>query len=74
MAGADTPQPLTLFEAIIPIAGLIVLVALSYYRDRDACAARGTGAGGQGGAARAAGGRWLGTTRRSRRETHPRAW
>ena len=30
MAGADTPQVLTLFEAIVPIASLIVLVALSY--------------------------------------------
>src|SRR5262245_5700176 len=36
MAGADTPQPLTLFEAIIPIASLIVLVALSYYLFGDA--------------------------------------
>ena len=47
MATADTPHPLTLFEAIIPIASLIVLVALSYYRDQPACAARGTGAGGR---------------------------
>jgi len=36
MATADTPQPLTLFEAIIPIASLIVLVALSYYLFGDA--------------------------------------
>jgi len=36
MATADTPQSLTLFEAIIPIASLIVLVALSYYLFGDA--------------------------------------
>jgi NhaC family Na+:H+ antiporter len=36
MATADTPQPLTLFEAIIPIASLIGLVALSYYLFGDA--------------------------------------
>ena len=36
MATADTPQPLTLFEAIIPLASLIVLVALSYYLFGDA--------------------------------------
>jgi hypothetical protein len=30
------PQPLTLVEAIIPIASLIVLVALSYYLFGDA--------------------------------------
>ena len=62
------PQPLTLVEAIIPIASLIVLVALSYFLFGDA------GALGPNQVAFAAGGRWLGTTRRSRRETHPRAW
>ncbi len=32
----DTPQPLTLVEAVIPIASLIVLVALSFYLFGDA--------------------------------------
>src|SRR5215813_12444656 len=36
MATADTPQPLTLFEAIVPVASLIVLVGLSYYLFGDA--------------------------------------
>jgi NhaC family Na+:H+ antiporter len=36
MAAPDAPQPLTLTEAIIPIAGLILLVALSYYLFGDA--------------------------------------
>jgi Na+:H+ antiporter, NhaC family len=39
MARPDTPQPLTLLEAIIPVAGLIVLIAISYYLFGDAGAA-----------------------------------
>src|SRR5215470_1970178 len=35
-ARPDMPQPLTLVEAIIPIASLIVLVVLSYYLFGDA--------------------------------------
>ena len=31
MATPKTPQPLTLTEALIPIASLIILVAISYY-------------------------------------------
>ena len=31
MARPDTPQPLTLFEAVLPVAGLVALVALSFY-------------------------------------------
>jgi NhaC family Na+:H+ antiporter len=36
MARPDEPQPFTLVEAIIPIASLILLVALSYYLFGDA--------------------------------------
>src|SRR5262245_15856789 len=36
MARPDTPQPPTLFEAILPVASLIVLVGLSYYLFGDA--------------------------------------
>jgi NhaC family Na+:H+ antiporter len=36
MTRPDQPQPLSLVEAIIPIAGLIVLVALSFYLFGDA--------------------------------------
>ena len=36
MTSPDPPQPLTLIEAVIPIAGLILLVALSYYLFGDA--------------------------------------
>jgi len=36
MATADTPQAAHALEAIIPIASLIVLVALSYYLFGDA--------------------------------------
>ena len=36
MARPDQPQPLTLTEAIIPVAGLILLVALSFYLFGDA--------------------------------------
>jgi NhaC family Na+:H+ antiporter len=36
MTRPETPQPLTLAEAIIPIAGLILLVALSFYLFGDA--------------------------------------
>jgi Na+:H+ antiporter, NhaC family len=36
MNGPDTAQPLTLTEAIIPVASLIVLVALSYFLFGDA--------------------------------------
>ena len=43
MATADAPQPLTLFEAIIPIASLIVPVALSYYLFGEAGALRAIG-------------------------------
>src|SRR5512137_358630 len=39
MNGSDQPQPLSLTEAIIPVAGLIVLVALSYLLFGDAGAA-----------------------------------
>ena len=60
MARPDMPQPLTLVEALIPIASLIVLVALSYYLFGDA------GALGPNQVAL--------VTRRSRRATHPRAW
>jgi len=35
----DTPQPLTLGEAVVPVASLIVLVGLSYYLFGDAGAA-----------------------------------
>jgi NhaC family Na+:H+ antiporter len=38
MARPDEPQRLTLFEALIPVTGLIVLVALSYYLFGDAAA------------------------------------
>ena len=62
MAGADTPQPLTLFEAIIPIATLIVLVALSYRAVAET----------RDGVARPAWERRL-KNRRSRRGNHPRA-
>ena len=31
MIRPDTPQPLTLAEAVIPVAALILLVALSYF-------------------------------------------
>ena len=31
MIRPDTPQPLTLIEAVIPVAALILLVALSYF-------------------------------------------
>jgi hypothetical protein len=62
MAGADTPQPLTLFEAIIPIATLIVLVALSYRAVAET----------RDGVARPAGERRLETDRRSRRGGTPR--
>jgi NhaC family Na+:H+ antiporter len=36
MAQPDAPQPLTLTEAVIPVASLILLVALSYYLFGDA--------------------------------------
>jgi NhaC family Na+:H+ antiporter len=36
MARPDTPQPLTLVEAIIPVVGLVVLIAVSYYLFGDA--------------------------------------
>ena len=36
MTGPDPPQPLTLTEAIIPVASLILLVALSYFLFGDA--------------------------------------
>lgn len=36
MKRPESPQPVTLFEAIIPIASLIVLVGLSYYLFGDA--------------------------------------
>src|SRR5262245_40953530 len=36
MARPDTPQPLTLFEAVVPVAALILLVGLSYYLFGDA--------------------------------------
>jgi Na+:H+ antiporter, NhaC family len=36
MARPDAPQPLTLFEAVVPVAGLILLVGLSYYLFGDA--------------------------------------
>lgn len=36
MVRPDTPQPLTLIEAILPVAGLIALVALSYFLFGDA--------------------------------------
>ncbi len=36
MKGPETPQPLTLTEAIIPVASLIVLVGLSYFLFGDA--------------------------------------
>jgi len=36
MARPDTPQPLTLTEALIPVASLVVLVALSYFLFGDA--------------------------------------
>jgi NhaC family Na+:H+ antiporter len=36
MARPDTPQPLTLFEAVLPVVGLILLVGLSYYLFGDA--------------------------------------
>src|SRR5512139_4098651 len=39
MARPDTPQPLSLTEAIVPIASLVVLVALSYFLFGDAGAA-----------------------------------
>jgi len=39
MASPDAPQPLTLLEAIIPVAGLVVLIAISFYLFGDACAA-----------------------------------
>jgi NhaC family Na+:H+ antiporter len=39
MANADQPQPLTLIEALIPVASLILLIALSYYLFGDAGAA-----------------------------------
>ena len=39
MARPDEPQPFTLVEAIIPIAGLIVLVGLSYFLFGDGGAA-----------------------------------
>jgi NhaC family Na+:H+ antiporter len=38
MTRSDGPQPLTLFEAMIPVTGLIVLVALSYYLFGDTAA------------------------------------
>ena len=51
MAESDQRPPLTLIEAVIPIAGLIILVGLSYYLFGDAGAsgplrdARGRGKG-----------------------------
>jgi len=39
MNGPDQPKPLSLTEAVIPVAGLIVLVALSYFLFGDAGAA-----------------------------------
>ena len=36
MTQPDQPQPLTLTEAIIPVASLILLVALSYFLFGDA--------------------------------------
>ena len=36
MIRPDQPQPLTLTEAVIPVASLILLVALSYYLFGDA--------------------------------------
>jgi Na+:H+ antiporter, NhaC family len=39
MARPDTPQPLSLVEATIPVASLILLVAVSYYLFGDAGAA-----------------------------------
>ena len=36
MTRPDQPQPFTLVEAIIPIASLVVLVALSYFLFGDA--------------------------------------
>src|SRR5262249_22219507 len=36
MAKPDTAQPLTLLEAIVPVAALIVLIGLSYYLFGDA--------------------------------------
>src|SRR4029077_2185728 len=39
MASPDAPQPLTLLEAIIPVAGLVVLIAISFYLFGDAGAA-----------------------------------
>lgn len=39
MTRAEQPQPLTLVEAIIPVASLVLLVALSYYLFGDAGAA-----------------------------------
>src|SRR5512139_2536844 len=39
MARPDTPQPLSLTEAIVPIASLVVLVALSYFLFGDGGAA-----------------------------------
>ena len=39
MTRPDTPQPLSLGEAIVPVASLIVLVGLSYYLFGDAGAA-----------------------------------
>ena len=62
MAGADTPQVLTLFEAIVPIASLIVLVALSYRAVAET----------RDGDAHPAGERRL-KNQRSRRGNHPRA-
>jgi hypothetical protein len=64
MAGADMPQSLTLFAAIVPIDSLIVLVALSYRAVAET----------RDGVALPAGERRLETDRRSRRGNHPRAW
>src|SRR5262249_22265952 len=36
MARPETPQPLTLFEAVLPVACLVALVGLSYYLCGDA--------------------------------------
>jgi hypothetical protein len=36
---ADPDQPLTLVESIIPVAGLILLVALAYYLFGEAAVA-----------------------------------
>jgi NhaC family Na+:H+ antiporter len=38
MTRPDGPQPLTLVEAMVPVTGLIILVALSYYLFGDAAA------------------------------------